>query len=283
MMRIGILGLFSLLCGCAMNRTDLPDIDKLWDYHKPEETEKKFRELLSAAEESGNTGYQAELLTQIARTHSLRSRFDEAHRILDQVEKMLTPDLPRARVRYLLERGRSFNSSKQQDKARPLFHEAWDLAREAREDNLAVDAAHMIAIVEIPTPEKAMEWNLKALDYAEKSDQKDAKKWLGSLYNNIGWTYFDMKKNEDALRLFEKGVAFREEQRKDGPILIAKWCVARVYRALGRVEEALDVQRKLDAEYDEKKLDRAGYVYEELGECLLALKKDGYESYFAKA
>src|ERR1051325_153220 len=97
----------------------LPDFDKLWDYAHPEETEKKFRELLPRAEKSGDKSYYAQLLTQIARTYSLRGKFAEAHATLDQVEAMLTDDLKLARVRYFLERGRTFNSSQQAAKALP--------------------------------------------------------------------------------------------------------------------------------------------------------------------
>src|SRR5205809_4269353 len=46
----------------------MADFDKLWDYQDPAGTEKKFRELLPAAEAAGDASYVAELLTQIART-----------------------------------------------------------------------------------------------------------------------------------------------------------------------------------------------------------------------
>src|ERR1051325_6375254 len=99
----------------------LPDFTKLWNFNKPEETEMRFREILPRAEISHDTSYLAQLLTQIARTQGLQRKFEEAHATLDRVEKMLTPDLKLARVRYLLERGRAFNSSDHQNKALPLF------------------------------------------------------------------------------------------------------------------------------------------------------------------
>jgi hypothetical protein len=50
------------------------DFDTLWDYNHPEETERKFISLLTQAENSGNIGYIAELLTQVARSRDYRQK-----------------------------------------------------------------------------------------------------------------------------------------------------------------------------------------------------------------
>ena len=128
--------------------SNLPDFDVLWDYNDPQKTEKVFKELFAESRNSGDREYQAQLLTQIARTHSLRRDFEEAHRILDDVEKMINVvataldiQTPVARIRYLLERGRTHNSAGDIEAARPLFLEAWERARNARQDYHAVDAA----------------------------------------------------------------------------------------------------------------------------------------------
>lgn len=111
---------------------NLPDFDSLWDYSHPAETEIRFRELLPKIPES-EPAY-LELLTQIARTNSLRQKFDEAHNILDQVEKRLDETHSRSRIRYLLERGRAFNSSGDHEQAQPLFEQALDIAQQLGED-----------------------------------------------------------------------------------------------------------------------------------------------------
>lgn len=90
-----------------------PEFDELWDYNSPEETREKFANLLSEADL--HSSYHLQLLTQLARTYSLEGQFDEAHKLLDQVEPHLGPDQALAQVRYLLERGRSFNSSGHQE------------------------------------------------------------------------------------------------------------------------------------------------------------------------
>jgi tetratricopeptide (TPR) repeat protein len=259
----------------------LLDFDQLWNYDNLTETENQFRALLPLASTSGNTAYLAELLTQLARTLGLQQRFEEAHSLLDEVEALLMDDLVRPRLRYLLERGRVLNSSGSPDQARPLFVAAWEQAQEAGEDFYAVDAAHMIAITE--AGQAALEWNMKALHLAESSTQARAQKWLGSLYNNIGWTYHDLGQYETALEIFEKALKYREVGGDAQLIRVARWCVARTLRSLGRIEEALTMQRALFQEAAQSN-EKPGYTYEELGECLLLLKREGEAApYFALA
>jgi hypothetical protein len=84
-------------------------LDGQWDFGKPAVSEQRFRtELAKWPAESAEA---QEIRTQIARTLGLQRKFDEAHAVLDGVEAKL-PALPlHVRVRYLLERGRTQNSS----------------------------------------------------------------------------------------------------------------------------------------------------------------------------
>ena len=173
-----------------MSKSAVSEFDALWDYSEPAQTEKEFLNLLSTYETI--PALKAELLTQIARTFSLRQMFDEAQQYLDQANALITGDMPKARVRYWLERGRSFNSAGQKEKAIGLFEKAWSLAKECKEDFHAVDAAHMLAIAS-PQNEQ-MTWHKTAIAHAEQSDDERARNWLGSLYNNLGWTLYDEAK-----------------------------------------------------------------------------------------
>ncbi|MBI5154132.1 tetratricopeptide repeat protein [Candidatus Poribacteria bacterium] len=265
-----------------MADTALPEFDKFWNYDDPAGTEVKFREILPQAEASGNRGYHAELLTQIARTHSLRRQFDQAHALLDQVHQMIGEEHSRAQVRYQLERGRSCNSAGRKDEARAQFLAAWALASSLGEESLAIDAAHMMAIVE--PPENQLEWNLRALAAAESAKDPRARNWLGALYNNIGWTYHDLGQYEQALELFEKGLEWRTKKGEARPTQIAKWTVARAKRSLGRTQEALAGQQALLEEIESSGGEQDGYVFEEIGECLLTLgRAEEAKPYFAKA
>lgn len=257
--------------------SNLPDFDQLWDYNDPEKTEKAFKDLFAESRNSGDREYQAQLLTQIARTHSLRRDFEEAHRILDDVEKMINVvataldiQTPVARIRYLLERGRAHNSAGDIEAARPFFLDAWERAHNAHQDYHAVDAAHMLGICE--PGDASLLWNNRAMEAAEASDDPRAKGWLGSLYNNTGWTYHDAGEYEKALVLFEKGLAWRRERDNPQVTQIAKWTVARAKRSLGRIEEALAMQRSLLEEHESAGTSD-GYVFEEIAECLLTLDR----------
>lgn len=265
-----------------MSDPALPDFDSLWDYNSPAATEAKFRELLPAAESSGELSYRGQLLTQIARTQGLQGRFDEAHATLDSVERMPLEQLPLARVRYLLERGRTFNSSGKPDHARPLFETAFEVAVQNGLESFAIDAAHMIAIVE-PLPDAQLRCNLRALELAEKSKGERARKWRASLYNNIGWAYFDQKQFEKAMEMFEKAVVLREQAQQPRELRIGRYCVAKTLRMQGRIDAAMAIDREL-VEQADRAGEPDGYFLEELAECLLALgKADEAKRYFRRA
>jgi tetratricopeptide (TPR) repeat protein len=261
------------------NSSEAFDFDSLWNYNDPAATEKKFREVLPQIKESGNISEYLQLLTQIARTLGLRRMFNESHKLLDEVEPQLNDSLPKAKVRYLLERGRTFNSSDKFAEARELFLQAFDLALASNEDNLAVDAAHMMGIVE--SAEKSLEWNERALALAESSSDPKANKWLGSLYNNIGWTYFSMKQYEKALELFRKDAVWYEQNNVKNYVNVAHWSAAKTLRMMGNTDEALDEQLRLLKLFHDGKADEDGYVYEELAECYLIKNKTAEAAKYA--
>lgn len=253
--------------------------DSLWNYDQPAESEQRFRALLPRVTDQG---HRAELKTQIARTFSLRLMFDQAHAALDEVERELTDAMPVARVRYLLERGRAFNSAKLRDRARPLFLEAVDAANQAKLDGYVVDALHMLAIVE-PEPAAQHEWNRRAMALAESSDDPPARRWLATLYNNIGWTYYDQKEYGAALDVFRKAIPLREQAGKVIPLRIAHYAVGKTLRAMGKLDEALAIQQRLHAEHQAEK-NPDGFVCEEIAECLLARgDADGSRPWFKLA
>jgi tetratricopeptide (TPR) repeat protein len=259
-----------------------PDqIDALWNYDHPAESEDALRRALEALDDQVDVALRLELLTQITRAQGLQRRFEGAHATLDMVEAQLDGSTPRVRIRYLLERGRVYNSSRQPERAQPYFVEAWELASTTGEDILAIDAAHMLAI--IAPPEASLEWNQRALEIAERSIAPRALHWRGSLYNNIGWTYHDASDYEQALATFQQAAAARREEGNPALVRIAVWAEARTLRSLGRVEEALALQQELLRGFDTQG-EQDGYVYEEIAECLAILGRDDEaRPYFARA
>ncbi len=128
----------------------LGQLDQLWDFDDPAGSEARFRALLPRAQRDEDGAYEAELLTQLARAQGLQRRFDDAAATLDDAERALRPGDRRGPIRLLLERGRLANTSAEPDRGRESFLAAWELAAASREDALAVDAAHMLGIVEPP-------------------------------------------------------------------------------------------------------------------------------------
>lgn len=254
------------------------DIDSFWEYSDPAESEARFREVLKTA--TGDE--QLELLTQIARTYSLRGMFEQAHKILDELEGRLDGTGPRPQIRYCLERGRTFNSNGNSGRAANLFQKAWKLAQAARQEGLAVDAAHMLAIVYSGSPQ-AGEWYRRGLSLARSSRDPKARALIPALLNNAAWDLHDSGRFEEALPLFEDALNEWTARGQKEQIWTARWSLARCLRSLGRCEQALSNQHLLEAE--RAAADSVdGYVFEEIAENLDALgKADQALVYFKKA
>jgi tetratricopeptide (TPR) repeat protein len=225
----------------------------LWDFEDPVASEARFR----AAADTASGVDSAILVTQVARALGLAGRYDEANVLLDSLPR----DDAEVATRVDLERGRVLNSRGSPDGARPLFESAFASATEAGFEHLAVDALHMLAIVAPAADQEAL--NRRALDVAAGASDPRARDWRASLLNNLGWAIFERGDFGGALAVFEDALAARIEQGKPGNIQVARWCVARTLRALGRLDEALAIQQSLAAEHD-----AAGtsdpYVQEEL-------------------
>ena len=264
--------------GASLTAMAAADIDALWEYDDPAVSEARFKSAITDA----RGDERLELLTQIARTYSLRGRFDDANHALDDVASELANAGPRPHVRYLLERGRVFNSSGVPDRARPFFVEAWGQARAADLDGLAVDAAHMVAITHGGT-EPAIDWNRKALDLARRSTDPRARALIPALLNNTGWDLHDMGRYREALPFFQEALKEWTARARPAQTRFARWSVARCLRSLDRFSEALPMQLALEREDTARgKVD--GYVLEELAELYESLgQRTAARPYFARA
>ena len=162
-----------------------------------------------------------------------------------------------------IEKGRLKNSSGNRNDAKRYFLRAIALAEQGHFDFYAVDAAHMMGIVS--EGQESVRWTQKALQFAANSKDERARKWKGSLLNNLGWTYFSIGEFNTALTMFESALDFQNRTGNPVRIRIARWTVARCLRALKRYDEAFAIQNDL-IQYLEQ-----GYVSEELAELLFAI------------
>jgi len=254
------------------------DLRSLWDFDDPLASEARFDELIAS---TSDPALRAEAITQKARAQGLQRRFEDARLTLTGVAPLLVEGGGRGEAAYWLELGRLENSSGNPDAAKPCFLKALDAAVLAGCEFLAVDAAHMMGIVE--KGESSLQWNLRAIEMAEAATEARARNWQGSLLNNTGWTLYGLGRFTEALATFRKALAFREEKGDAGDIRIARYCVAKALRALGQVEESLGLQSELEKEIVLAGSD-PGFNWEEIGECLLALgRAEEAALYFAKA
>lgn len=260
------------------------DFDKWWNYKEPAETAIKFKELLTSENNKAlnDVNYRLQLLSQLARTQSLQFKFDEAHQYLDSIEKEFHNTAVNActKTRFFLEKGRTYNSAKVANAASEFFMNAYDTATKHGLDFYAIDAAHMLAIAAQNTDQKIY-WNEMALNIAEKTNNIAAARWKASLYNNIGWDYFAIKKYNKALAYFKRAETLHKKNKDKAihPFLIAQWCVAKTLRLLGKVAQSLQMQLSIMEAYNTSNLQETGYVSEELGELYL-LKNENEKAKF---
>ena len=264
-MKLQLIGIAASLCSVVLPVRAVTILE-MWDFADPVRSEQRLRDALAGAD----ADWQLELQTQIARTYSLRGRFAEAHRLLDEIEPRLAGARATPRLRYLLERGRTFNSAGDKAAARPLFLKAWELGQAAGEEDLAIDAAHMVAIVEGGEP--ALDWNRRALALAQSAHDPAARRWTASLLNNMGVELNALGRHLEALAILEQALAAYRERGEARTIRIARWMVAHTHRLLGRHAEALEVQLALERELaaagetDPYVLEEIAALYEALGE-----------------
>ena len=204
----------------------------LWDFNDLDLSEQRFTEQLNReADEAG----RAEVLTQLARVEGLRGRFDRCGDLLDEAE-LSGAGGALVDVRLALERGRMLRSSGDPAAAYPLFVTAFERGVAAHEDYLAADAAHMAALA-APDHEGFVAWTTRGIELGER--EPAAAYWRGPLLNNLGWALHERGEHDEALTVFERALAVREEDpANEYAIEIARYAVAIELRALGRAAEA---------------------------------------------
>ena len=261
------------------------DLTSLWAFDKPDVSEQRFRTALLTA-----TGDDALILqTQIARTYGLRKDFAKAREILEALAERVPHTGAEVRARYALELGRTHASAAHPPEtqtteskalARAAYENAFGVSKAEHLDGLAIDALHMLAFVDT-APADQLRWGQEALAVVEASFEPAAKKWEASVRNNIGYALHQLGRLDEALVQFRQAVVLRERGADAEATRSAHWMVAWTLRALGRVDEALEMQIRLERECEAAKAPDP-YVYEELEILYRAKGNEDRASHYAE-
>lgn len=243
------------------------DLAPLWDFSKPALSEDRFRAALATAQ-----GDDALILkTQIARTWGLRRDFERARQILAEVQPQIAQAGAEAQALYWLELGRTWASATHKPeqltpdaktRARNAYDRALAIAKAAKLDGLAIDTVHMYAFIDT-APEDGIRWADEGLKLANASTQPAARHWKAVLHNNRGVALNQLKRHEEALVEFKTALPLYEAGGNTTYIRIAHWMIANTLRLMSHLDEARDIQLRLEREWD---ADHAPdpYVFEEL-------------------
>ncbi|WP_056393188.1 MULTISPECIES: tetratricopeptide repeat protein [unclassified Rhizobium] len=201
-------------------------------------------------------------LARRARIAGLSEDFQLGHQTLDEAAGLLSHDGEKASAWIAIERGRLHNTAGDPKAALPFFLDAWKIARANADHNLAVDAAHMLAIAsELAEAEL---WTLTALDYIAANGVSHG--WTAMLHYNLGWTYYESGLYDQALICFRKDEKFQSVYGDSQTLKISRYAVVKTLRAMHNLNEAITLGRRV-VEDAETAGDKAPFVCEELAEC----------------
>lgn len=250
--------------------------DQEFRARKYKEAFEPYLESIDLAEASGEQGVLVEALAQVARLHSIQKPLAKGQPYLDRAASLARPEESASWTRFLTVRGVFERESGRQAEAKQTFLELLDYAEKRDLHDTAQDAIHHLAIA---TPlEEQIQWALRGIELAERSDEK---RWLAVLWNNLGNSYEDAHKPQDALAAWLSARQYHYEVGTWLNKLIADWAVGRGYRLtldLSAARQWIELcedrfQRVHGIEPNETTTEWLGMCHWELGEIALQERK----------
>ncbi|MEI7576169.1 MAG: tetratricopeptide repeat protein [Armatimonadota bacterium] len=212
------------------------DVRDYWNFGDPVATRAAFEELLPTLTDRAE---QLDVHAQIARTYSLPG---ENQKCLDYLGTYWKEGLElggRAAASLMIEAGRAYRGLGMIEQARKGFE---DVSVNGPED-LRIDALHMLAL--ISEGDQVAFFNQKAITLAKTSKDEWARRWIGSLYNNMGWSCFEAGELDEALEYFESVLLARYEFGQSERVREAQWCIGHTLLAMGRIKDATDIHLEM--------------------------------------
>lgn len=214
----------------------MTEADNLFRSRSYADAQKLYEKAVMAAEnDSGDGSILVEALSQVARSHLAQDRPEEAAVWLERAAQLANENEPLGWSRYIGVKGRFEWKGGDSDKATTTFESMYEYCLEHDLHDRAVDAAHMVALT--AGPEQQVEWGKRGIAAAEDGGLDS---WLGPLWNNLGWTYSELGRHDDALKALLKAREYHWKTASgETPKLVADWSVASAYFKAGDVRKSL--------------------------------------------
>ena len=226
--------------GAVLSQSQL---DSLWDFGDPEASAERFR---AAAEEPGlSNGVRAEYLTQLARALGISGEFDEAEAVLGEAAEALDAPSDVVEARIALEQARLLVARELPHDALAFLLSALRKASAAGSPFIALDALHMLALVDSGHEE---EWAHEGIEALDSVTDPRTRRWGVAFHNNLGWRLLYAGNPDAALDHFDSAWRSAQEVGTENQRFVTRWARAKCLRALGRTDEAIAIQRELAAE-----------------------------------
>ena len=263
------------IAGCAPEaqedselRTRLAEADGVFGSRDYEGAGRMFEEVASDADQKGDNSVFVEAASMRARSYLVTDQPAEGRQWLSRAAGKAAESDPQGWSRYLGVRGRFEWHDGDRKTATQTFMEMFDYCQAHELWERAVDAAHMIAITGDET--EKFDWSLKGIEMAERGGMEG---WLGPLWNNLGWNYYDEGRYEEAYDALVKAREYHYKGEAELPKLIADYSVAHLEMKLGRAEKArtdmlkvLEWATRLDTEGTDGAVEWMGFSRWDLGE-----------------
>lgn len=232
-----------------------------------------YEQAVAVAQANNDNEATIQALSQVARCYLIQGKKEDGRIWLQQAEEIADVSQPAGWSRFLGVRGRFEWKDDKLETATDTFIQMYDYCMQYELHDRAVDAAHMVAIT--AKADQQIEWAYKGIAAAEAGDLD---KWLGPLWNNLGWTYDELGRYKESLEALIKARFYHwkvsiSEQAK----LVADWSVGHAYRTNGDNDTALAwiqpvlawAQRRHTLNPTEDTAEWVGQAYKELAEIAL--------------
>jgi tetratricopeptide (TPR) repeat protein len=244
----------------------LAQADSLFRSNSYDDARVVYLQAMEKAKSQNDQSALAETYAMISRTYLTTDKKEEGRPWIEKAAAIASTDKPLGWSRYLGVKGRFEWKDNNLEQATATFKQMYDYCHEHKLFERAVDAAHMVAIT--GSPDQQIEWGLMGIREAETGNIIG---WLGPLWNNLGATYEDQHRYQDALESYRKAREYHWRYGNEKNKLIADWAIGHTERLLGNLDTAAQWLRPVLAWCERiDDIEFTGLTQRELGEIELA-------------